>query len=166
MYEVVDDLAQAKIEEARPVLKEGRAVDAAVQGEVKATVDGALTTEGSEFKQFSNASDYVVLQTNEIGGGNLAFFRHRPHFAVMSIQQAINVDPLPGAAPPPPTADPSKPPKYIVLERDLGALRQPPIIMTFAFSILFALSLYVMHNMERAEQKAKAADLEPAPAPA
>ena len=75
------------------------------------------------------------------------------------------MDPLPGAAPPPPTADPEKPPKYIVLERDLGALRQPPIIMTFAFAILFALSLYVMHNMERAKQRAKAAELEPAPAP-
>jgi hypothetical protein len=44
--------------------------------------------------------------------------------------------------------------------------------MTVAFSILFALTLYVMHTTERAEQqekereKEKAADLEPAPAPA
>ena len=38
--------------------------------------------------------------------------------------------------------------------------------MTIAFSILFALSLYVLHNMERAEQEAKAAGLEPTPAPA
>ena len=45
-------------------------------------------------------------------------------------------------------------------------MRQPPLVMTIAFAILFALSLYVMHNMERAEQKAKAAELEPAPAPA
>lgn len=164
--EVVDDLGQAKVEEARSILNEGRAVDTAVQGEIKATVDGVLTAEGGEFKLFSKADDYVVLQTNEVGGGNLAFFRHRPHFAVMSIQAAQKVIALPGAAPPPPTADSAQKPKYVVLERDLGALRQPPIVMTFAFSILFALSLYVMHNMERAEQKAKTADLEPAPAPA
>jgi len=162
--EIVDNLGQAKIEEARPILQEGRAVDTAAQGEIKATVDGALTAEGGEFKQFSKADDYVVLQTNEIGGGNLAFFRHRPHFAVMTIQAAKTLEALPGAAPPPPTADPAQPVKYVVLERDLGALRQPPIVMTFAFSILFALSLYVMHNMERSALKAKAAELEPSPA--
>jgi hypothetical protein len=56
--------------------------------------------------------------------------------------------------------------KYIVLERDLGAMRQPPLVMSMAFGLLFALSLYVMHTMERAALKAKAAELEPAPAPA
>jgi hypothetical protein len=84
----------------------------------------------------------------------------------MAIQAAKKVEVLPGGAPPPPAADPAAPVKYLVLERDLGALRQPPIVMTSAFTILFLLSLYVMHNMERAEQKAKAAALEPTPAPA
>ena len=51
-------------------------------------------------------------------------------------------------------------------EPDLGAMRQPPLIMSTAFGILFLLSLYIMHTMERAQQRAKAADLEPAPAPA
>ena len=162
--EIVDNLGQAKIEKTRPILQEGRAVDTAAQGEIKATVDGALTAEGSEFKLFQKADDYVVLQTNEIGGGNLSFFRHRPHYAVMSVQAAKKVEALPGAAPPPLTADPAQPVKYVVLVRDLGALRQPPIIMTIAFSILFAISLYVMHNMERSALKAKAAELEPAPA--
>ena len=93
------------------------------------------------------------------------FFRHRPLHAVMHIQGAKKVDPLPGAAPPPPAADPAQPAKYVVLRRDLGALRQPPVVMTVAFSILFALSLYVMHNMERTQQQAARADLEPTPAP-
>jgi hypothetical protein len=56
--------------------------------------------------------------------------------------------------------------KYVVLERNLGAMRQPPLVMSTAFGILFALSLYVMHNMERAAMKAKAAELEPSPSPA
>ena len=162
--EIVDNPAQAKTEKVRPILEQGRAVDTAVQGEIKATVDGVVTAEGSEFKLFTNAADYVVVETREVGGGHLAFFRHRPHYGVMSIQAAKKVDPLPGAAPPPPQADPAKPVKYVVLERDLGAMRQPPIVMATAFSILFALSLYVMHNMERSAQKAKSADLEPAPA--
>lgn len=162
--EVVDNPAQAKIEKVRTIEQEGRVLDTAEQGEVKATVDSAVTAEGSEFKLFTNASDYVVIKAERIGGGNLSFFRHRPLHAVMEIQKAKKVDPLPGRAPPPPQPDPSAPVKYIVLERDLGALRQPPLVMTVAFTILFGLSLYVMHNMERSEQKAKAADLEPAPA--
>lgn len=162
--EVVDNPAQAKTEKVRNIEKEGRVLDAAEQGEVKATVDGIVTAEGSEYKLFSSTSDYVVLKAERIGGGNLSFFRHRPLFAVMVIQGAKKVDPLPGGAPPPPQADPSKPVKNVVLERDLGAMRQPPVVMTVAFAILFGLSLYAMHNMERAEQKAKTADLEPAPA--
>lgn len=162
--EVVDNPAQAKTEKVRNIEQEGRVLDTAEQGEVKATVDGVVTAEGSEFNLFRDASEYVVIKAERIGGGNLSFFRHRPLHAVMAIQKAKKVDPLPGGAPPPPQADPSQPVKYVVLERDLGALRQPPLVMTAAFTILFALSLYVMHNMERSEQKAKAADLEPAPA--
>lgn len=165
--EIVDNPAQAKQEKIRAIQQEGVPLDAAQLGEIKATVDGALTGEGSEFKLFNNATDYVALTAEKIGGGSLAFFRHRPLFAVMQIQAAINAPPLPGAAPPPPTPDPAQPPKFVVLERDLGALRQPPIIMAVAFTILFVLSLYVMHNMERSALKEKAkADLEPAPAPA
>ena len=164
--EVVDNPAQAKTETVRAIEEKGQILDAAEQGEVKATVDSALTAEGGEFKEFTNTSDYVVVKAERIGGGNLSFFRHRPLFAVMTIQGAKKVDPLPGGAPPPPQADPAKPVRNIVLERDLGAMRQPPVVMTTAFSILFALSLYVMHNMERAALKAKAAELEPAPSPA
>ena len=163
--EVVDDPAQAETEKVRNIQEEGVPLDTAALGEIKATVDGALTGEGSEFKLFNSATDYVAINAEKTGGGNLAFFRHRPLFAVMQIQAATKVDPLPGAAPPPPSADPAQAPKFVVLQRDLGALRQPPVIMAAAFTILFLLSLYVMHNMERSALKAKA-DLEPAPAPA
>jgi hypothetical protein len=162
--EVVDDPAQAKIEEVRDIKEQGVVLDAAQQGEVKATVDSALTAEDGEFTLFSSATDYVVIESEKIGGGSLPFFRHRPLHAVMHIQGAKKVEALPGAAPPPPAADPAQPAKYVVLRRDLGALRLPPVVMTVAFSILFALSLYVMHNMERAQQNAARTDLEPAPA--
>ena len=169
--EIVDNPAQAKTEKAHTIEKEGVELDAASQGEIKATVDSTVTAEGGEFKLFSSATDYVVVKAEKIGGGALAFFRHRPLYGVMEIQQAKKVEALPGGAPPPPAADPSKPPKYVVLERNLGAMRQPPLVMSTAFGLLFALTLYAMHSMERAEQQAKAdaekpADLEPAPAPA
>jgi hypothetical protein len=60
---------------------------------------------------------------------------------VTEIQGAKVVQTLPGAAPPPPAADTSKPIHYVVLERNLGALRQPPLVMSTAFAILFLLSL-------------------------
>lgn len=164
--EIVDNPAGAKTERARNIEKEGQELEASEQGEIKATVDSAVTTEGSEFKQFSNSSDYVVVKAEKIGGGSLAFFRHRPLYAVMEIQGAKKVDPLPGGAPPPPAADPAKPGKFVVLERNLGAMRQPPLVMSSAFGILFALSLYVMHTMERTALKEKAAELEPSPSPA
>jgi len=164
--EIVDHPSQAKTEQAREIEQKGQELEAAEQGEIKATVDTAVTSEGSEFKQFSTTADYVVVKAEKVGGGNLSFFRHRPLFAVMEIQGAKKVEPLPGGAPPPPQADPAKPKKYVVMERNLGAMRQPPVVMSTAFAILFALTLYVMHTMERAEQKAKAAELEPSPAPA
>ena len=163
--EVVDKPAQAKTEKARTIEKDGIALDTAGQGEVKATVDGAVTADGNPFKLYNNTAEYVVLSAEKLGGGSLSFFRHRPLYAVMAIQGAKTVETLPGAAPPTPAADPAKPVHYIVMERNLGAMRQPPLIMSSAFGILFALSLYVMHSMERAEQRAKAATLEPAPTP-
>jgi hypothetical protein len=164
--EIVDNPAQAKTTQAQQIEQKGQELEAAETGEIKATVDSAVTAEGSAFKQFSSTADYVVIKAEKVGGGNLSFFRHRPLYAVMQIQGAKKVDPLPGGAPPPPQADPAKPSKYIVMERNLGAMRQPPVVMSLAFGILFALTLYVMHNMERAAQKAKAAELEPSPAPA
>jgi hypothetical protein len=164
--EIVDNPAQAKIGAVRNIEEEGVVLDSAAQGEVKATVDSAVTTEEGEFQLFSKATDYVVVDAEKIGGGSLPFFRHRPLYSVMHIQGAKSVEPLPGAAPPPAAADPEKPAKYVVLRRDLGAVRQPPLVMTIAFSILFALSLYALHNMERAQQQAAKADLEPTPAPA
>ena len=166
VHEIVDNPSQAKTEQAREIEQKGQELEASEQGEIKATVDSAVTAEGSAFKQFSTTADYVVVKAEKLGGGNLAFFRHRPLFAVMEIQGAKKIDPLPGGAPPPPQADPAKPKKYIVMERNLGAMRQPPVVMSTAFAILFGLTLYVMHSMERAEQKAKAAELEPSPAPA
>ena len=163
--EVVDNPASAKTEKAHTIEKDGAQVGSAGQGEIKATVDAELTAAEGKFQKYQNAADYVVVGAHELGGGGEAFFRHRPLYAMMSVQAAKQVETLPGAAPPVPAADPSKPVNYVILERNLGSMRVPPLVMSSAFGILFLLSIYVMHNMERAEQRAKAA-LEPTPSPA
>jgi len=163
--EVVDNPAQAKTPAVRNIETKGVPVASSAQGDLKATVDTAVVAADNPFKLYNSTADYVVVNAFELGGGALPFFRHRPLYGVMSIQQAKSVDTLPGAAPPVPTADPTKPVHYIVMERNLGAMRQPPLVMSAAFWILFFLSLYLMHNLERAQQRAKAAELQPAPVP-
>jgi hypothetical protein len=164
--EVVEDPGTAKIEKVRTIEKDGQPLAAAAQGEIKATVDTAVTAEGSPFQIFTSTIDYLVVSAESLGGGHEAFFQHRPLYGVMKIQGTKKVEVLPGGAPPPPQADPKKPVKYVILERDLGAMRQPPLVMSTAFALLFGLSLYLLHTMERAEQRAKTAALEPTPAPA
>ena len=164
--EVVDNPAQAKTAQVRDIEQKGASLETAAQGDIKATVDAVVTADGNPFKLYNSTADYVVVNAVEFGGGAEPFFRHRPLYAVMAIQGVKSVDTLPGGAPPPAAADPSKPVHYLVMERNLGAMRQPPLVMSTAFWILFFLTLYLMHTMERAEQRAKAAELEPAPAPA
>ena len=164
--EIVDSPAQAKTEQAKTIEKDGVPLDSAAQGEIKATVDSAVTAQDGPFQKYTAATDYVVVNAEKLGGGGESFFRHRALYAVMEIQGAKHVDVLPGGAPPPPAADPAKPKHYVVMERNLGAMRQPPLVMSTAFGLLFLLSVYAMHNLERNEQKAQAAGLEPTPAPA
>src|ERR687896_615580 len=65
--EVVDNPGQAKTGKVRDIEQQGEPVDSAAQGEIKASVDTAVTAEGGEFNQFSAATDYVVVNAEEIG---------------------------------------------------------------------------------------------------
>lgn len=159
---VVDDVAQAPIEAVRNIAQEGEVPQTAKVGEIKAAVDTAVTDEGGEFQTFTLTSDYLADKTYEIGGGG-SLISHKPKYAVLELRPVLKVTPLPGAAPPTPRADPDKAPKYIVLVRDLGALRLPQYVTVISFGLLFAISLVALHRMERAEQRAKVS-LEPSPA--
>ena len=64
-------------------------------------------------------------------------------------------------------SDPDQPVTHIVLERDLGSLRIPPLVVFIASSILFGLSLLGLHWRERDLEDAKrAAEAEAADAEA
>ncbi len=168
VQEIVEDPSAAQIEAVREIEEEGRVLSEAEQGEIKASVDTAVTSRDSPFVLYNSITDYVVVEAESIGGGKrgLLGLWHKPLYAVMAIQEVKDVEAPVGEAPPPPEADPTKPPRYVVLERDLGALRQPPLFMTLAFGILFAVSLVVMHRNERAKQLAERAGSEVEQAPA
>ena len=167
VHDVVENLADTEVEAARDITETGDPIPEADQGEIKASLDTTLTESGGEFAKYSSADQYVVLDAFERGGGTSGFLKlgHATHYATMTVQGVKEVEPLPGQAPPPPTADSEKPKYTAVLIRDLGSLRQPPLFMSLAFGILFAITLKIMHDTERAKQRAEMAPAEPAPEP-
>jgi hypothetical protein len=166
--EVVDDPKGAKISNVREIEDKGTKLSEAEQGEIKASVDAAVTTENSPYLLYTAITEYIVVDAERIGGGKSGplGLKHKPLHAVMAIQDTKKVQPVPGQAPPPAEADPAAKPHYVVLERDLGALRQPPLFMAAGFGILFVIALIVMHNSERARQlEERKGQLEPVPTP-
>jgi hypothetical protein len=164
VQQVVDDLSKAKNVKVRNIEATGLPVDQSAQGEIKASVEAALTAPDGEFQEYAKSTDYLVEAAEKIGGGKSGVLGHKPEYAVMKVQGVKSVEPLPGQAPPTPKADPSKPVKYVILVRDLGALRLPPLLMSIGFAILFAISLALLHSLERAKEGTGKGELEPTPA--
>jgi len=192
--EVVTDPTKSQIDEVRNVEKQGRKVSAIEASNVKAAVDAELVTiqnpanagpaPTQKFARFTLVTDYIDEKTYEIGGSKPSFlnfqFTHQPLYAVVQFCAVISTDPTKypfGVAPPAPKCDSSSPKNgFMVLERDLGTVRQPPMIAFFSALILFGLGLLGLHWYEKDRKAARAAaeaatrptevTAPPAPAPA
>jgi hypothetical protein len=73
---------------------------------------------------------------------------HDKHIDVVQAQPVIT-QPDTGGAPAAPTADKSKPITTVVLVRDLGSLRQPPIFIAIAAFLLFAVFCGLLHRRDK-----------------
>jgi hypothetical protein len=62
-----------------------------------------------------------------------------------------------GEAPPPPEPDDSEPVVSVILERDLGDKRLPPVLLTLASLIIFAVCCNVLHRRDKAVMAARSA---------
>jgi hypothetical protein len=82
-------------------------------------------------------------------------FGHDKHVDVVQAQ-AVLPSPDTGGAPAKPTADPSKPIISVVMTRDLGSVRQPPIFIAIAAFIIFFVICYVLHQRDKEIMAAKA----------
>jgi hypothetical protein len=164
VVQVVKGAQELKFEGVGDIDKEGREAETTVAQEVKATIDTELTREGSEFQEYQKTTDYLVTQTKKIGGGKQGLFKHRPLFAVAEVRPVQKVEVPAGAAPPAPKADPNKPASYVVLERDLGALRLPQYLTVIGAGIIFVISLFLLHAAERGRQAGKE-ETQPEPEP-
>ena len=162
------DLSQAQLEEisSDPELSNWRELPASDpdRAEAQATVDAELTQ--SDNARFELTTDYVSIDGWSYGGKPLrtddsllgrvtwsitdAFRVDNPtHYAIIQVQPSIDAQPIPGQAPPTPTADPSQPVISVVMVRNLGDLRFPPALVTIGSAIIFLVLCYVLHRREK-----------------
>ena len=74
---------------------------------------------------------------------------HQPHFAVVQVQPVLEQPDL-GGAPPEPKPDPAQPVTTVVMERNLGNLRQPSMFFAIANTIAFVVFCVVLHRRDKA----------------
>jgi hypothetical protein len=185
VHQIVDQISDAKDTAVHGIDKKSIKVDPTEAANVKAAVDQALVTKvdtptvkyaaaDNKFARYDLANDYMIVNTYEIGGSHpnpLSFqLTHTPKYAVVEFCGVVPFDVNSGLAPPAPTcaapgSDESKKNGFMVLERDLGSVRVPPIVAFGASSLLFALGLLMLHWRERDEQELARASA-PSPVPA
>jgi hypothetical protein len=141
-------------------------------GETTAVVAGAIGPTGRNL--FTSASNYVVLDVYTTGGKKprtsgavserLAYkFRtllqrkNPPAYAVLQLRAALPQVTKPGQAPPLALPNPDKPVISVVMERDLGALREPSIGVTVLSGTVFAILANTLHRRDKAIMRARAA---------
>jgi hypothetical protein len=183
VQQVVDNLDDARNPEVRKVTEKDK-VDTIEAANVKAEVDERLVTvqptavekptpEDNKFARFDEVTEYVTPATYEVGGSDPMFldfeFTHTPLVAVVEVCGVQPTDTPFGVPPPEPECDPNSDKNgFVILERELGQLRLPPIVALIASSVLFGLGLLGLHWRERdeAERARRAETGGPAPVPA
>lgn len=180
--EVVPTLDEAKTEVVRNAKQDGIKVDAIEAANVKAAVDEGLVTkvdnaiekftpEDNEFAIFPDVTQFLVVNTWEIGGSRPSWldgeFRHTPKYAVVQFcgdnPDTVFGLPVPQPECAPDGTDAAKNNGFVILEFNLGDVRLPPVVAFFSSIILFVLSLILFGWYEK-DRRAEVAAAESAPA--
>lgn len=106
------------------------------------------------------AGEYAITDIYDIGGerypkifgrDELDFFafRHAPHYVVVEAAPLVQVRTEEGRAPVSPTIDDERQRQYVYMIRDLGARRQPAVVLTLGGGAIFLALCYLLHRRER-----------------
>ena len=76
-------------------------------------------------------------------------FIHEPHFVVVEAAPLQQVRTEPGRAPVPATIDETQQRQYVYMIRDLGARRQPAVVLTIGGGAIFLALCYLLHRRDR-----------------
>jgi hypothetical protein len=177
--EVVTNPTDSEIEAVRDIEREGEEIPTADLANVRPAIDESLVrpapgavddhgepVEASEFAQFDETNNFVVgdpeqdLRAREIGGGTKNLFWHHPRYAAIEFCTAQPQESLTADL----ECDPLVERQWIVLERDLGSIRQPPVFYFIGFTILFLLSLLGLHWYEQDQRAQRNRGVAPVPA--
>ena len=131
-------------------------------GQAQASASVFLEEEGA----FA-ADSYVVTDIYDFGGDRyprikagkvpgltnesldfLAFW-HEPHYVVAEAAPFVQVREEPGRAPVTPEIDETRQRQYVYMIRDLGARRQPAVVLTLGGGAIFFALCYLLHRRER-----------------
>ncbi len=122
-------------------------------GQVQAQAAVFLEEEGA-----FEAGQFEIVEVFDIGGDRypminesldfLAFF-HEPHFVLAEAAPLVQVREEPGRAPVPPTIDEDSQRQYVYMVRDLGARRQPAMVLTIGGGAIFLALCYLLHRREK-----------------
>jgi hypothetical protein len=116
---------------------------------------------------FSAATDYTYIdgfQKGQNSGCLFAISRHKiymplargAHYVVLRVLPTLPTLTL-GGAPPAAQADRSKPYTYVILERNLGSVRQPQALLAISMGVTFLVICYVLHTRDKEKEAAEAA---------
>lgn len=111
---------------------------------------------------FQEADDFVHIAGYRTGGEdywipggglerNQTPFRgplHQPHYTVIQVRPVLEKPDI-GGVPPAPEADPSAPVTTVVMERNLGNVRQPSFLFALANTIAFVVFCVVLHRRDK-----------------
>ena len=138
-----------------------------------AAADPVLAPPATTGKQgpFAASSDYIAVGAYDMGGEkylpgwshppNVVGFFHKPHYFVVQVQRVTAQATVPGQAPPKPVADSTQPVVSVLMLRDLGNVRQKPVIVGISSAIIFGIACYTLHRRDKQAMAARGTDLEP-----
>jgi hypothetical protein len=162
--ESAHDLSTAIIDDAHDLSKwRELPADDPKRGEAQAAAGAGIAGEEAQIPTFEAESEYVVTDAYDKGGRTSSWFdknvpfKHPPHYAIVQVQKAKEVEVPFGETPPKAEADPSQPVVSVILERDLGDKRLPPFLLATGAGIIFAVSCNVLHRRDKAVMAARAA---------
>jgi hypothetical protein len=159
-----DQLSSAVVEDARDLSKWNKLpADDPKRGEAQATASAGIAGDEAPLKTFEAESDYIVVNAYDKGGRGGSWFdqnipfSHPPHYAIVQVQKVKEVEVPFGETPPKAEADPSEPVISVILERDLGDKRLPPVLVTIGSAIIFGVTCNVLHRRDKAVMAARLA---------
>lgn len=157
-------LTSAVVEDARDLSTWNKLpADDPKRGEAQATASAGIAGDNAPLKTFEAESDYIVVDAYDKGGRGSSWFdqnipfSHPPHYAIVQVQKVKEVDVPFGETPPKAEADPSAPVISVILERDLGDKRLPPVLVAIGSAIIFGVTCNVLHRRDKAVMAARLA---------